>query len=98
MRSGERSVVLYEGVPYNNVMYTVYILQSLKDATYYTGVTENLKGRMKKHNAKYSTYSSAHAPFKLVWWCCFMEKRKALCFEKYLKTGSGIAFRNSHLF
>ncbi len=78
-------------------MYYVYIFQSEKDKSYYTGVTTNLIKRLSEHNSGSSKYSSAHKPFIYIWSCIFREKDKAYCFEKYLKTGSGIAFRNKHL-
>jgi len=73
-------------------MYYTYILQSQKDKTYYIGATDNLKERMKRHNSGNVSYTSARRPYKLVWYCAFMDKKKAYDFEKYLKTGSGNAF------
>ncbi|MDO8582703.1 MAG: GIY-YIG nuclease family protein [bacterium] len=79
-------------------MYYVYLLKSIKDGTYYTGMTEQLvTNRLKEHNANSNKYSSEHAPFKLIWHCAFQNKQKALLFEKYLKSGSGIALRNKRL-
>ena len=78
-------------------MYIVYIIQSLKDSSYYTGWTTNLEKRLKEHNLGLSKYSSTKKPFKLVWYCVFKDKKKAIKFEKYLKSGSGIAFRNKRL-
>ena len=78
-------------------MFYVYILQSQKDKSYYTGTTEDLKQRIKNHNWHLAKYSSSKAPFSLVWFCGFGDKKKALYFEKYLKSGSGFAFRNKHL-
>jgi 4-amino-4-deoxy-L-arabinose transferase-like glycosyltransferase len=42
-------------------------------------------------------YSSTKAPFILKWYCGFPSKKKAYDFEKYLKSHSGIAFRNKRL-
>lgn len=78
-------------------MYFVYILQSLKDGSYYTGSTEDVEKRLDEHNSGVSKYSSTKCPFKLVWYCAFYEKTKALAFEKYLKQGSGFAFARKHL-
>jgi predicted GIY-YIG superfamily endonuclease len=78
-------------------MYIVYIIQSLKDSSYYTGWTINLEKRLKEHNLGFSKYSSRKKPFKLIWHCIFNNKKKAIKFEKYLKSGSGIAFRNKRL-
>ncbi len=78
-------------------MYFVYILQSEKDNSYYTGFTEDLEKRIAGHNSGLAQYSSTKRPFQLVWYCGFPEKENAHTFEKYLKSGSGTAFRNKHL-
>ncbi len=78
-------------------MYYAYILQSVMDKSYYTGFTVNLKDRLEQHNQLCSAYSSTKAPFKLIWYSAFLTKEKALNFERYLKSGSGFAFRNKHL-
>jgi predicted GIY-YIG superfamily endonuclease len=78
-------------------MYFVYIIQSQKDKTYYTGFTLNVPARLNKHNEKGVAYTSSKVPFELVWYCAFADKTKALAFEKYLKIGSGFAFARKHL-
>lgn len=78
-------------------MYYVYILQSTKDGSFYTGSTNDLKTRVIRHNKGEVKYSSGHLPYKLVWYCAFKIKSKAIAFEKYLKIGSGFAFSKKHL-
>ena len=78
-------------------MYYVYILQSLKDRSYYTGLTTDVEARLKKHNSGQVVYTSTKYPFKLVWYCCFKDKLKAANFEKYLKSGSGFALARKRL-
>ena len=78
-------------------MFYVYILRSLKDGSYYSGFTENLKQRVKEHNWHLSEYSKSKTPFELTWFCSFKNKKKALDFEKYLKQGSGFAFARKRL-
>lgn len=78
-------------------MFYVYILQSQKDKSFYTGVTENLKKRIQEHNWRLAKYSKSKAPFGLAWYCAFKDKKKALDFEKYLKQGSGFAFARKRL-
>lgn len=85
-----------EGIPLES-MYYVYIIQSLKDKSYYTGVTAGPEKRLVEHNSDHNTYSSSKKPFVMVWHCVFQNKQKAYDFEKYLKSGSGFAFRNKHL-
>lgn len=78
-------------------MFYVYILQSQKDKSYYTGFTENLEQRIREHNQHLADYSKSKAPFELVWHCVFKDKKKAMNFEKYLKQGSGFAFARKRL-
>lgn len=75
-------------------MYYVYILQSKshKDQMYF-GFTENLKQRVQHHNSGSGGFHSAKfKPWKLIYSSIFKDKKKALDFEKYLKTASGKAF------
>jgi len=78
-------------------MFYVYILQSQIDKSYYTGVTENLKNRIKEHNTGKAKFTSTKGNYRLTWYCAFTEKKKALDFEKYLKQGSGFAFAKKRL-
>lgn len=78
-------------------MFYVYVLKSQKDSSLYIGNTSNLKKRIKKHNEGSNIYSKTKRPFKLIWFCCFPNKTKAIIFERYLKHGSGHAFLNKRL-
>lgn len=78
-------------------MYYAYILESEKDSSRYIGVTADLKKRLQEHNTGNSRYSSTKRPFKLIWYASFTDKRRALQFEKYLKSSSGYAFTKKHL-
>jgi predicted GIY-YIG superfamily endonuclease len=78
-------------------MHYVYILQSKKDKTYYIGITDDLKERIKRHNSGRVLYTSGRKPYKLVFYCAFSNREKAHKFEKYLKTGSGNAFFKKRL-
>ena len=78
-------------------MHYVYIIQSKNDGSYYTGVTENLKNRIKEHNTGKARFTSTKGDYKLAWYCAFNDKKKALDFEKYLKQGSGFAFARKRL-
>ena len=77
-------------------MQFVYILQCA-DQTYYTGCTEDLEARIKRHESGYVEYTKERLPVKLIFYSAFKQKEVAFEFEKYLKSGSGIAFRNKHL-
>ena len=78
-------------------MYYVYILRSMRDDSRYIGVTADLRKRLKEHNVGLSKYSDSKRPYKINWYCAFLNKQKAYSFEKYLKSSSGFAFRNKHL-
>jgi putative endonuclease len=77
-------------------MHYVYILQ-LSNNTYYVGRTKDIESRLKNHLKGEVISTSRFESKKLIWYGAFDNKRKALEFEKYLKTGSGKAFRNKRL-
>ena len=74
----------------------VYILLC-NDGTRYTGCTSNLEERLIRHQKGYVDSTKDKLPVSLIFYCAFTDKIKAFEFEKYLKSGSGIAFRNKHL-
>ena len=78
-------------------MYFVYIIQSEKYGSFYSGISGNINKRFSEHNSGAVKYTSSKRPYKLIWFCVFGDKKMAFDFEKYLKTGSGIAFRNKHI-
>jgi len=77
-------------------MYYVYILK-LNNTSFYTGSTPDIKRRIKEHKDGRSKSTKNFRPIKLVWYCIFSTRLQARRFEKYLKTGSGQAFRNKRL-
>jgi len=79
-------------------MYYVYMLRSLPHPNQtYIGFSEDLKTRLKAHNNGQSPHTSKHKPWELIKYIAFKEKPKALEFERYLKSHSGIAFANKRL-
>ncbi len=71
----------------------VYILRSEKVfAQRYTGITSDLKKRLKYHNEGRSIHTSKYRPWRIETYIAFIDEKKAVEFEKYLKTGSGWAF------
>ena len=62
-----------------------------------TGCTNNLTERLLRHQKGYVGSTKNKLPVNLVFHSVFIDKSKAFEFEKYLKSGSGIAFRNKHL-
>jgi len=78
-------------------MYCVYILQSQKDGTFYTGITENISRRIREHNAGQNKSTKHRAPFSLVYSEEYEARTDAREREKFLKTGSGGEFRDNIL-
>jgi putative endonuclease len=79
------------------MQYYVYILLC-SDCKPYVGCTENLQARVIRHKNGYVPATKTRLPVKLINYICFLDKYKAYKFEKYLKSGSGRAFINRHLF
>jgi len=77
-------------------MYYVYILRSVKHSQQYVGFTSDLSKRIEAHNAGQVLHTSKFKPWMLVTYTAFKNEHAARRFEKYLKTGSGRAFRNRH--
>lgn len=50
----------------------LYILQSLKDGKFYTGITSNLRNRLKEHNSGENTSTSYRKPFKLIYYEAYL--------------------------
>ena len=74
----------------------VYILL-LNNGKFYIGFSENLKQRVEEHQIGRVSATKLFLPAELVFYAAFKAKKKALGFEKYLKSHSGFAFRNKRL-
>lgn len=78
--------------------YYVYILKSLRnEGQTYVGYTTNLKQRISRHNEGLVKSTRIHRPWKIETHIVFCNRLLAMRFEKYLKSGSGIAFRRKRL-
>lgn len=78
---------------YYPLVHYVYILK-LKDGSFYTGFSSDLKSREAAHTQGDVPQTRKFRPLTLEFYSAFSSKKKALEFEKYLKTHSGFAFRN----
>ena len=56
-----------------------------------------LEARLAKHNEGGSIHTAKYKPWNLVAYFAFEDAAKATSFERYLKSGSGRAFANKHL-
>ena len=77
-------------------MYYVYSLKC-RDG-FYIGCTNDLMGRIERHQKGHIPATSDRLPVKLEFYFAINNKYRAYEFEKYLKSGSGRAFIKKHLF
>lgn len=77
-------------------MFYVYVLFNKVTGRYYIGYTPDLRKRLKKHYFGQVLPTKSNLNYRLVFYCAFARKDDALAFEKYLKSGSGVAFMNKH--
>ncbi len=74
----------------SNTFHYVYILTNRADPPrHYTGLTQDLRARLKYHNAGECKHTAKFRPWQLETAISFRSRDKAAAFEKYLKTGSG---------
>ena len=65
--------------------YWIYILQSLKDGSYYVGYTGNIESRLREHNEGSTRYTKQKRPWELVYKEGFNSKSEAIKRELFLK-------------
>lgn len=70
-------------------MFYVYVLQSLKDAQFYTGCSDDLKRRLAEHASGAVVSTKIRQPMRLVYYEACCDKRDAFHREKYLKSAWG---------
>jgi len=70
--------------------YFVYILKCADNKSY-TGYTQNLKARLRRHHKGYVKSTKKRRPLLLITYIAFSDKWSAITYEKYLKSGSGRA-------
>jgi putative endonuclease len=76
----------------------VYFLESVGcPDQIYVGLTDDLRARLKIHNAGGSPHTSKYRPWRLVTYVEFSEQSKAVAFERYMKSSSGRAFAKKRL-
>jgi putative endonuclease len=76
----------------------VYVLKSqCVPARYYTGLTSDVLARLQAHNAGRCTHTARGGPWKVDVVIEFTDETRAVAFERYLKSGSGVSFAQRHL-
>ena len=84
--------------PRMNSFCYVYILQSTVDAErFYTGLTDDLRDRLKAHNAGRIRHTATWRPWRLKTYVAVSNRTRAAKLERYFKSSSGRAFIKKHL-
>lgn len=76
----------------------VYVLKNDEEPRrYYTGVTSDFATRLDAHNRGRVPHTAKLKPWHADLVMEFADEKRAVAFEKYLKSGSGCAFAQRHL-
>ena len=76
----------------------VYVLRNHETPPrYYTGITSDVARRHALHNAGGCTHTAKYGPWTIDVVIEFPDEHRAAVFERYLKSGSGVAFSQRHL-
>jgi putative endonuclease len=76
----------------------VYVLKNADSPPrYYTGVTANVPTRLAEHNVGTRIHTAKYCPWLVDVAIEFADERRAVAFERDLKSGSGVAFAQRHL-
>jgi putative endonuclease len=76
----------------------VYVLQSQLNAQrFYTGLTDDLPLRLKRHNSGQVLHTAKWKPWRVKTYIAFSDRSRAVQFERYLKSSSGRAFLKKRL-
>ena len=59
-------------------LFFVYILQSMKDLSFYVGQCDDLDCRISKHNEGMSKYTSSKTPLRLMYFEVFADRSAAI--------------------
>ena len=71
------------------IMTYVYVIESLADGTWYTGIALNVDNRLKEHNSGKNRFTKGHRPWKIIYTEQQPDWPSARTREKYLKTAAG---------
>lgn len=79
-------------------MFHIYVLQNQKDESKYVGFTERPPlERLIDHNQSKVQSTKNKKPWNLIYYEGYINKKDALCREKFLKNGSGNRFLKNQL-
>ena len=76
----------------------VYVLKNESHPPrHYTGLTSNVQERLNAHNAGRCRHTASGRPWVVDLVMEFADEARAVRFERYLKSGSGVAFAKRRL-
>jgi len=78
-------------------MHYTYVLFSGKDRRFYTGYSENLRERFRKHELGFVRPTAHRQPLKLVYYEACLSQEDARRRERFLKSGKGKRFLRNRL-
>jgi len=78
-------------------MVTVYVMESLTDKKWYTGIALNAENRLKEHNSGKNRFTKGHMPWKIIYTETCTNWQEARSREKYLKSAAGKRWLNTEL-
>jgi len=84
-------------IPLETTMWYVYVLKSIKDNKWYTGMTNDLRKRLKEHNSGKSSYTKDRGPYKLIYYEASYNQADTRSRELYLKSGMGKRYIKNRL-
>jgi len=77
--------------------FTVYVLASQKDLSWYIGFTSDLEKRIKEHNRGKTITTRKKMPWKVIYYEVSFNRLDAIAREKYLKSGMGRRYLKNRL-
>ena len=76
----------------------VYVIKNRDNPPqYYTGLTSSVPRRLVEHNSDGRHRTCRYRPWSVDVVIEFADEQRAAAFERYLKSGSGVAFAQRHL-
>lgn len=79
-------------------MYSVYLLESIETKRWYIDYTpSNVLERLAKHNSYQVLSTKPYAPWRLIYYEAYLDRRDATGKERFLKSGLGRNFLKKQL-
>jgi len=70
-------------------MVTVYVIESLTDQTWYTGMAKDVNARLKEHNNGKNRFTKGHLPWQIIYTEVHPDWESGRIREKYFKSAAG---------